>query len=216
MPFPVSWLGINTVVLRQAISVLSFVCCIYNHLVLCPLINKARDAAEDGERRQHALCCSSFLQKAVMRSLHSRGCDDSYKGGSLCFAVAAAQRGAPSTVGVSGASRAACSLRRAAVRDGDREGGSHLVWKALWRSSPHSCWFLYHMSFTFCSAVVRYSSSSFTLKLGSTENRPANGNGHPNLSRVEEQNCLMESRAAAGAALRCVLSAHAHPSVSEI
>lgn len=102
MPFPVSWLGINTVVLRQAISVLSFVCCIYNHLVLCPLINKARDAAEDGERRQHALCCSSFLQKAVMRSLHSRGCDGSYKGGSLCFAVAAAQRGAPSTVGVSG------------------------------------------------------------------------------------------------------------------
>lgn len=121
MPFPVSWLGINTVVLRQAISVLSFVCCIYNPLVLCPLINKARDAGEDGERRQHALCCSSFLQKAVMRSLHSRGCDDSYRsevteGGALSFAVAAAQRGAPSTVGVSGASRAVCSLQPAPGR----------------------------------------------------------------------------------------------------
>lgn len=56
--------------------------------------------------------------------------------------------------------------------------GSCLVWKALWRLSPHSCWFLYRMFFTFwismrsfCSAIVRYSRSVFTLKLSSVKNR---------------------------------------------
>lgn len=40
---------------RQDISVFSFVLFIHHQLVLCPLINKAWDAGEDGERRQYAL-----------------------------------------------------------------------------------------------------------------------------------------------------------------